>query len=97
MEKGKSQRSALIPILIMLALLCGCGKEPAEKPEEPQAPKSMEELTEGMVLIPAGEFMMGSPPGEGDANEHPQHKVHLSSFYLDKYEVTNEQYKKYCE
>ena len=42
-----------------------------------------------MVLIPAGEFWMGSPDGEGDDDEHPRHKVALSAFYLDKYEVTN--------
>jgi hypothetical protein len=42
-----------------------------------------------MVLIPAGEFWIGSPDGEGDKDEHPRHKVALSAFYLDKYEVTN--------
>lgn len=50
-----------------------------------------------MVLIPAGEFMMGSPTGEGEDDEHPQHKVYVNSFYLDKYEVTNAQYKEFCE
>ena len=42
-----------------------------------------------MVLIPEGEFWMGSPDGEGNKNEHPRHTVALSAFYLDKYEVTN--------
>ena len=40
-----------------------------------------------MVLIPAGEFMMGSPPGEGDRDERPQRKVYVDSFCMDKYEV----------
>jgi len=48
-----------------------------------------------MVLIPAGEFLMGSPESEGDNDEHPQHKVYLDSYYIDKYEVTNEQYAKF--
>jgi len=48
-----------------------------------------------MVLIPAGEFMMGSPEGEGEKDEHPQHKVYLDAYYIDKYEVTNEQYAKF--
>jgi len=45
-----------------------------------------------MVLIPAGEFMLGSPEGQGDTDEIPQHQVFLSLYYIDKYEVTNSQY-----
>jgi len=44
-----------------------------------------------MVLIPAGEFTMGSDEGEND--EKPIHKVYLDAYYIDKYEVTNAQYK----
>jgi formylglycine-generating enzyme required for sulfatase activity len=50
-----------------------------------------------MVLIPAGEFTMGSPTGEGKSAEHPQHTVYLDAFYIDKYEVTNAQYKKFMD
>ena len=50
--------------------------------------------TERMVLIPEGEFLMGSPSGEGGNDEHPQHKVYLDAFYIDKYEVTQEEYEK---
>ena len=42
-----------------------------------------------MVLIPAGEFIMGSDEFFG---EGPAHKVYLDAFYIDKYEVTNEQF-----
>lgn len=49
-----------------------------------------------MVLIPAGEFLMGSPD-EWENDEHPQHKVWLDAYYIDKYEVTFEQYDKFCE
>ena len=41
-----------------------------------------------MIYFPEGEFVMGSPIGQGKKNEHPQHKVYLNAFYLDKYEVT---------
>ena len=43
-----------------------------------------------LVLIPAGEFMMGSPESEKDrGNDESQHRVTLSKpFYLGKYEVT---------
>ena len=39
-----------------------------------------------MVLIPAGEFAMGSDLGQDD--EQPVHHVSLKAFYLDVYEVT---------
>jgi formylglycine-generating enzyme required for sulfatase activity len=47
------------------------------------------------VLIPAGEFMMGSNDSDKWAEEYekPQHKVTISKdFYLGKYEVTQEQW-----
>ena len=48
-----------------------------------------------MVLVPAGDFMMGSYGGHAD--EQPLHRVYVDAFYLDKYEVTNADYKKFCE
>jgi len=50
---------------------------------------------EGMELIPAGEFEMGSRDGEDD--EKPVHIVHLDAFYLDVSPVTNAQYRKFIE
>ena len=44
----------------------------------------------GMALIPAGSFLMGDSFGEGNSHELPVHSVYVSSFYMDKYEVTNE-------
>lgn len=52
-----------------------------------------------MVLIPAGEFVMGLDNPEkqgGRVQEGPAHKVWLSSYYIDKYEVTNEQYNRFA-
>jgi formylglycine-generating enzyme required for sulfatase activity len=43
-----------------------------------------------MVLIPAGNFVMGSE--EGYIDEKPAHTVYLDAYYIDKYEVTNEIY-----
>lgn len=44
-----------------------------------------------MVLIPEGEFTMGSD--NGDSDEKPVHTVYLNDFYIDRYEVTNALYK----
>lgn len=43
-----------------------------------------------MVLIPAGEFRMGSNDRYDD--EEPVHTVYLDAFYIDRYEVTNARY-----
>jgi len=48
------------------------------------------EKDKNMVLIEGGTFMMGSD--KADKDEAPLHSVKISSFYMDKYEVTNEQY-----
>lgn len=50
-----------------------------------------------MVLIPEGEFVMGSDNAADSATEKPAHKVKLPAYYIDKYEVTNEQYKRFCD
>ena len=41
-----------------------------------------------MVVIPAGEFTMGSPPDELYRGDERQHRVTIPSFALGKYEVT---------
>ncbi|HIE28304.1 TPA: hypothetical protein EYP66_13550, partial [Candidatus Poribacteria bacterium] len=48
-----------------------------------------------MVLIPAGEFQMGS--NDGGKYEQPVHTVFLDAYYIDAYEVTNAQFKKFLE
>ncbi len=45
---------------------------------------------EDMVLIPAGEFVMGS--ALGDTDERPEHRVFLKDFFIDCFEVTNDKY-----
>ncbi|TAG04865.1 MAG: TIR domain-containing protein, partial [Cytophagia bacterium] len=50
-----------------------------------------------MVLIKGGTFLMGSPESEVDReNDEKQHSVSVSSFYMSKYELTVEEYEKYC-
>jgi formylglycine-generating enzyme required for sulfatase activity len=48
-----------------------------------------------MLLIPEGPFRMGDNAHNPD--ERPEHEVTLPDYYLDKYEVTNEQYRKFCD
>ena len=53
----------------------------------------IKELLDNMTYIKEGSFYMGASPTQekdGDANERPLHLVVLSSFYMGKYEVTQE-------
>ena len=52
--------------------------------------RDKDEMT--MVLIPQGEFRIGSNVGKVD--EQPVHQVYLDAFWMDQTEVTNTQYQK---
>ncbi|MGH9901260.1 MAG: SUMF1/EgtB/PvdO family nonheme iron enzyme [Pyrinomonadaceae bacterium] len=69
----------------------GLGKKAEEEPTL----RNEIDYNGAMLLIPAGEFSMGDDDGSRDAR--PAHKVTLSDYYIDKHEVTNEQYKKFCD
>ncbi len=59
--------------------------EPSPTPEPTPIP-----VPEGMALIPGGSFLMGSETGE--PNERPEHPVTLDPYFIDLFEVSNEQY-----
>jgi Uncharacterized conserved protein len=53
-----------------------------------------------MVMLPAGTFLMGSPPGEAERAEWegPQHQVEISRrFAIGRYAVTFDEYDHFCE
>lgn len=52
-------------------------------------------LDRQMVPIPEGEFIMGS--NDGELNERPCRLIYLDAFMLDKFEVTNIQYKRFID
>ncbi|MFA6403161.1 MAG: SUMF1/EgtB/PvdO family nonheme iron enzyme [Salinivirgaceae bacterium] len=47
------------------------------------------------VLIPKGEFIMGKNSAN-PSDWQPEHTVQIDSFYMDKFEVTNQQYFEFC-
>ena len=54
-----------------------------------------DEFGASMVLVPAGEFVMGSDSNQEAAK--PAHTVYLDSFYIDQFEVTNGDYQACAE
>jgi sulfatase modifying factor 1 len=86
--------------LVVLMLAAGCAKRPGSAGRQPAT--GLEATIRGkdgaeMVLIPAGDFLMGSPDREGHNDERPQHAVYISAFYIDKYEVTNALYQRFLD
>ncbi len=63
-----------------------------ETPEQPVMPTIGE-----VTLIPAGDFQMGGSSNDAESDEQPVHTVYIDAFYIDKYEVTNAQYKKFVD
>jgi sulfatase modifying factor 1 len=60
-------------------------------PEAATLPHSITDAKDGkeMILIPAGEFVVG----EGNA----AHRVYLDAFYIDRYPVTNVEYRNFVD
>jgi formylglycine-generating enzyme required for sulfatase activity len=57
----------------------------SEQQHEPPPP--------GMVLVPAGEFWMGSNDVQAEPDEKPLRRVFVPAFYIDRFEVTNRRFK----
>jgi len=51
----------------------------------------------GMVLVRGGKFMMGTNDATARDVWKPAHEVEVSDFFLDKYEVTNKDYKQFVD
>jgi len=91
----------------ILLLLLACGLGGAAFPATRVNPKDGAE----MVLVPAGEFLMGTseediaawlaahPTDERElfADELPQRSVYLDAYYIYKTEVTVAQYRQFCQ
>ena len=91
--------------LTFVALLAGCGKSGPDSqtgttPERASGNSqsesgAIEVVTSSgieMLSLPGGEFTMGSD--KGNADEAPPHKVKLSAFLIDKFEVTHAMFMK---
>ncbi len=77
------QKNAVAQEIVTLRALAAAGDEVG----------LAEALDGSMVAIPAGEFIMGSDTGRAD--EQPAHSVYLDAYEMDRYEVTNAQYRRF--
>jgi len=108
--RAKSILSIVLTIFIVLSATPGSSQESSigESNNPSDKANKAESTISDMVLIPAGEFIMGSSKEEiksmvskygGKAewfyDETPRRKVYVKAFYIDKFEVTNRQYKRF--
>src|SRR5439155_1576279 len=57
------------------------------------SPADQKSWTNGMVWIPPGRFLMGSEIGQRD--EKPVHEVYVDGFWMDRTEVSNEDFDRF--
>nr|WP_290227638.1 SUMF1/EgtB/PvdO family nonheme iron enzyme [Trichocoleus desertorum] len=89
----ESQHSETISFLLQLHRWTS-GAKPQPKLQPPQlqaAPRTWGE----MICIPAGSFEQGNDSLDAIDNERPVHLVHLDTYWIDRYPVTNEQYRRF--
>jgi formylglycine-generating enzyme required for sulfatase activity len=86
-------KTILLSVIILVMVTCPASADPGDTKTGKDPAVEQE-----MVQIPAGEFTMGTKPGRGAKYvDNPQHKVKLDGFYMDRYEVTNSMYIKFCK
>ena len=102
MKIGSKGVTAVIAVIVAIGYLTSVA---------PQVPLLSHPVQPSMVLIKGGTFEMGQAAedlpkiqemfkikrAEIFAAEAPRHRVKLSSFFIDKYEVTNAEFQKFIE
>ena len=90
------------PLILQISLMVAClvlsiwiGQDAANRRIDKSAESQEGDRSGKMVLIPAGEFIMGSDQGRED--EAPAHLVYLDGFWIDQYEVTNQEYLRFVQ
>lgn len=101
--RREADTAAIALLLCAIALPAVADHDRPRRPE-PWTPQFEEErlaildVPGGMVLVPAGWFLMGSDP-QKDPNagpqEQPQRWVYLDTFQIDRYEASNVAYLRY--
>jgi formylglycine-generating enzyme len=99
------QRKGVYIITALLTALCACNNDNTNSEAQgigtdTAAANIATEITfngdtshADMVLIPAGQFIMGGDNAQASPDEFPKHKVELSAFWIDTHEVTNAQFR----
>jgi formylglycine-generating enzyme required for sulfatase activity len=92
----RAQVLLFVGLLSFCVLLAGCAQEEVSEGEMALEPVEEKPLPGDMIVIPAGEFTMGSDRDPHRLNlAEPAHKVDLPEYEIDVYEVTNAQFARF--
>ncbi len=96
----------LLFVILLVPAVISCGDDhpgvntaienSTHQPSSPTLPDAeTDPRVLNMVLIPAGEYVMGSTYEDVSEDEKPAHTVFINAFYIDRHEVTNRQYQQF--
>ena len=102
----REKKYTLVLWVCLLVLQTACQGE-----WRPRSPVIVSEVDhKEMVLVPAGEFIMGTNKTDPEnthqrigavkplyLDQQPERKINLGAYYIDKYEVTNKEYKQFID
>lgn len=99
-DKDTNARCTWLLLAATTALtVCSCSDCPPATTDYPAVITANTPAGTGheMVLVPAGDFAMGSSNDASDASEGPVHTVCLDAYYVGRHEVSNAQYQAYVQ
>ncbi len=103
--------NARIGLFVLIGFIWACGNGDIAKKASAPAPLWVSPVDgKEMVLVPAGEFIMGTDKVDTEnqhqkigavkalyVDQHPERKLFLDAYYIDKHEVTIGEYKRFLE
>ena len=81
--------------LVAITLAGGASVAYFASAPSPKVPQIVER--DGMMWVPGGQFLMGSDHKLAQDNERPAHRVKVDGFWMDRYHVTNAEFRKFVE
>ena len=111
MDRVRMIFPSLMLVLVISMVVVGCSNDATDQDLDPSGsatlsgtpiqfvPQEIIFPKDGakMVLVPGEEFKMGDHFNDGLKDEVPMHTVYVDAFYMDAYEVTNQQYQKFID
>jgi formylglycine-generating enzyme required for sulfatase activity len=104
-EKAVKKKKKKFPVLlvvagvaaVVVAILLLTKKKKETSNDNPNRNYDISVLGIEWIDISAGEFQMGDNFNEGWSDERPVHTVYLDSYKVSRYEVTFDQYDRFCD